>query len=245
MKLHRLLSFIFLVSSFFVKFPSDAQDLKLKHVEFKDNKLVIYYSLADSMIGRFYTVRLYASKDNFLNPLEKVTGDIGLEVKPGAENKIIWDIREELGTSFDGRISLEIRGRYFVPFINTESISQYKTFKRKRKYDITWTGGTPQNILNFDLYNGEEKIFTYPNIANVGNYSLEFPVHIRPKKNYRFRISDTKNNEDVVNTSAFTIKRKVPLLMKAVPLLLFGSLIYKVLQSNTGDPDLPRPILPQ
>jgi hypothetical protein len=170
-----------------------------------------------------------------------------LEIKPGKDNKVIWNVREELGASFNGKISLEIRGRHFIPFINVESINQYKVYKRKRKYNITWTGGTPQNILNFDLYDGEKKILTYPNVANVGSYSLEFPTHVKPKNNYRFRISDSKNKEDVVYTTSFKIKRKVPLLIKAVPVLLIGSGLYLILQpkeNGGGESDLPGPIVP-
>jgi hypothetical protein len=221
---------------------SHGQHLDLKYAEFKDDKLVVHYSLTDSVAGRFYSIRLYASKDNFLNPLEKVAGDIGLEVKPGPDNKISWDARGELGPSFDGKVSLEIRGRVFVPFINTESINQYKVFKRGRKYNVTWSGGSPQNILNFDLYKGESKVATFPNLANVGSYSLQFPTHIRPGSDYRFKISDTKNKEDIVYTHSFKIKRKVPLLLKAVPVLLVGSGLYVLLQPTSVEPDLPLPI---
>lgn len=224
---------------------STAQDMELNYAEFKDNKLVVHYSLKDSIAGRVYVVRLYVSRDNFLNPLEKVTGDVGMEVKPGTDNKITWDVREELGAVFDGKVSLEIRGRIFIPFINTESINQYKVFKRKRKYHITWTGGTPQNILNFDLYKGEKKILSYPNLANVGTYSLEFPSYVNPGKGYRFRISDSKNKEDVVYTNTFKIKRKVPLLLKAIPAALVGAGLYALLKPKNEEPDLPVPILPE
>jgi hypothetical protein len=217
-----------------------AQDLQIKFTEFKDNKVVLHYDLRDSVMGRFYTIRLYSSKDNYLNPLEKVAGDVGLEVRPGIDRKIAWDARKELGVLFDGRVSLEIRGRMFIPFINTESINLYKVFKRKRKYNITWSGGTSQNILNFDLYNGDEKILSYPNLANVGTYILEFPTYVRTGKNYRFRISDTKNKEDVVYTQPFRIKRKIPLLVKVVPMVVAGAALYWVLnkEGTSADPTI-------
>jgi hypothetical protein len=237
-RMYLLLSFSLLALS------CGGQHLELKYSEFKDNKLLVHYSLRDSVIGRNFTIRLYTSKDNFLNPLEKVSGDIGLEVKPGPDKTISWDATDELGTTFDGKVSLEIRGKVFIPFINTESINQHKVYKRKRKYNLTWTGGTPQNILNFDLYNGEKKIMSFPNLANVGTYSLEFPSYVKPKKNYRFRISDSKNKEDVVYTSQFKIKRKVPLLVKVVPVVLVGSLLYTLLQPKDVEPDLPMPIPP-
>src|SRR4051812_9769415 len=90
-----------------------AQNIDLKYAEFKDNKLVVHYQLRDSVAGRVFTVRIYSSRDNFLNPLEKVSGDVGLEVKPGSDKIIIWEI-QELGARFDGTVSLEVRGRTFV-----------------------------------------------------------------------------------------------------------------------------------
>jgi hypothetical protein len=223
---------------------SSAQTLELKFAEFKGNKLVVHYSLSDSATGRFYSVRLYSSKDNFLNPLEKVSGDIGLEVKPGPDNVIAWDAREELGTAFDGKVSLEIRGRVFIPFISTESINQYKVFKRGRKYNLTWSGGSPQNILNFDLYKGEQKITSFPNIGNAGHHTFEFPTVIRPGKGYRFKISDSKNKEDVVYTNIFRIKRKIPLLIKGSAAVIAGSAIYLLIKPKETESDLPEALSP-
>jgi hypothetical protein len=225
-----------------------AQSIEIKGIEFRDSKLVIDYDLLDSLEGRFYSVRVYSSTDGFLNPLTKIMGDEGLEVKPGRDKTIAWAFKEELPPGFDGKVSVEVRGRIFVPFIGVAGINHYKVFKRKRKYNLTWTGGTAQNVLNFDLYNGEKKVHTFPNLANVGHYAFEFPPHIKPGKDYRFRISDTKNKEEVVYTESFRIKRKAPLLLKIIPTLVVGYAAYFFLQSGKkgappdnglGDPLLP------
>lgn len=125
-------SYFLVVTHFAIGFltaqVAGAQDIELKYAEIKDNKVVVHYALRDSVKGRVYTIRFYASKGNFLNPLEKISGDAGLEVKPGPDNAISWDPREELGGAFDGRISLEIRGRIFIPFINTsQSVQSIQT----------------------------------------------------------------------------------------------------------------------
>jgi hypothetical protein len=211
-----------------------AQSIEIKGIAFTDSKLVIDYDLLDSLEGRFYSVRVYSSADGFLNPLTGITGDEGLEVKPGRDKTIAWAFKEELPSGFDGKVSVEVRGRIFVPFIGVPDINHYKVFKRKRKYNLTWTGGTAQNVLNFDLYNGEKKVHTFPNLANVGHYAFEFPPHIKPGKDYRFRISDTKNKEEVVYTEPFRIKRKVPLLLKVIPTLAVGYAAYFFLMSGEG-----------
>jgi hypothetical protein len=107
-----------------------------------------------------------------------------------------------------------------------EGFNDFKKFKRGKPYEIHWNGGRPQNVLNFELYNGEQKVHTFSGIANGGKYNLIFPMDTRPGNNYRFKISDSKNKDEVVNTGKFSITRKVPLLVKAIPVIALGGVIY-------------------
>src|SRR5678810_102961 len=170
----------------------------------------VYYDLLDTTARRTYTVNLFSSRDNYITAMDKVRGDFGLEVKPGANKKISWNTREELGGAFEGEVSLEIRGRVYIPFVRLDG--QYTSFKRTRPYEITWTGGTQQNILNFDLYQGDEKITSFPNIANVGHYTLVIPQGVKSGKGYSFKITDSKNKDQIVNTGNFSVKPKYPLV---------------------------------
>jgi hypothetical protein len=216
-----------------------AQRIDLKSIEIKEGKLEIRYNLLDTIEGKFYSIRLYSSADGFLNPLEKTQGDVGLEVKAGGERVISWAFQQELPKGFEGKVAIEVRAKVFIPFINTESINQYKVFKRNRFYNLTWKGGTPQNVLNFDLIDGNKKVNTFPNVANVGHHSFKFPAHIKPGRGYRFRISDTKNKDEVVFTNEFLIKRKVPLLAKIVPVIFIGAGVYFLVQTGSGEDDIP------
>jgi len=216
------------------------QSIELNYVEFVNNKLVVHYDLLDTIEGRFYSIRLYSSPDGFLNSLDKVSGDVGQEVKPGKDKKIYWDFSQETGATPSGNVAVEIRGRLFVPFINADNINAYKVFKRNRRYNLTWSGGSPQNILNFDLMRGDKKIVTFPNLANVGHYAFELPGYVRPGNNYRFRISDSKNKEDVINTAFFKVRRKTPLLLKVASVAGFFVGVYVVISgSSNGIGDIP------
>lgn len=238
--MHKYIRFIVYLSLSLLNLANlNAQHIELKSIELKEDKLQLHYDLLDSLEDRFYSIRLYSSADGYLNPLTKIMGDAGLEVRPGKDKIVSWAIREELAPDFNAKVSIEIRAKIFVPFISTESINQYKVYKRKRKYNLTWKGGTPQNILNFDLYRNEEKITSFPNLANVGHHELELPTHIKPGKNYRFRISDVKNKDEVVYTDTFKVKRKIPLVMKVIPGLMIGSVIYLLLNQSTEDADIP------
>ena len=67
--------------------------------------------------------------------------------------------------------------------------------------------------------------------------------YIKPGKNYRFRISDSKNEDEVVFTNRFVIKRRVPLFLKALPVIMAGSVLYLMLdgkgENGTQEKDLP------
>ncbi len=243
MKMGKVIRWI-LVALFGVGFVhvGSGQNIEIRSFQQTGETLVVNYDLLDTIEGRSYSIRMYSSADGFINPLELTSGDIGLEVKPGRNKSITWQILKELPAGFDGKVSVEIRGRLFVSFIGTNAINQYKVFKRKRQYNITWTGGNSQNVLNFDLYHGDKKVHTFPNLANVGHYSMTLPAHIKPGKGYRFRISDAKNKDEVVYTTEFRIKRKVPLVLKAVPVVLVGTGVY--LLATKKDDGLPGPYTP-
>lgn len=201
-----------------------AQTFNIKRVELEGDLVNVYYDLLDTTARRTYTVNLFSSRDNYITPLEKATGDLGLEVKPGPNRKISWNTREELGGAFIGEVALEIRGRVYIPFVRLDG--EYASIKRLKPYEITWTGGTQQNILNFDLYKGGEKITSFPNIANVGHYTLTIPSSVKPGKGYSFKITDSKNKDQIVNTQQFRVKPKFPFILKAAAVAVVGGAIY-------------------
>lgn len=211
-----------------------AQTFTIDRFERAGDDLIIHYNLADTIKNRVYTINLYASTDNYINPLTKVEGDLGLEVKPGGNRKIIWHAKEELGAAFKGSVALEVRGKLYVPFVRLSAFEDFRKFKRKKDYKITWTGGRDNQVLNFDLYKGDKKITTYPNIANVGNYNLRFEG-VRPGRNYKLKITDTKNKDDVVISEPFKIKRKTPLLLKAIPILGLGFALVQLTPITIND----------
>lgn len=219
-----------------------AQIFTITKVELAGSDVLLYYNLIDSSANRTYTVGLYTSTDNFNSPLTKVSGDVGLEVKPGIGRKILWKASEELTETFTGDVALEVRGKIYIPFIKLDGFNDYKNFKRNKIFKITWTGGRGNNVLSFDLYRGNKKITTYPNIANVGEYKMKFEG-VRPGKNYILKISDSKNKDDVVVTDSFRIKRKTPLIVKLIPLAVGGYFIAKLLTEPSND-EIPDPLTP-
>ena len=209
--------------------PLWAQEFTIKSLETTPESLILYYDLIDTVKSRTYTVSVFSSRDNFLNPLVKLRGDVGLEVKPGENRKIVWSSKEELGPVFKGEMELEVRGRVYVPFVKFNDFEKDRTFKRGKATTLTWAGGNRENILNFKLYQGENLITVIPNVANSGSYDLVIPTSVKPGTGYHFIIADSKNKDQMMITPQFNVKRKLPLLVKAIPILLVGGAIYFLL----------------
>jgi Ser-Thr-rich glycosyl-phosphatidyl-inositol-anchored membrane family len=211
-----------------------AQEFSIKRFELAGDKLIVFYDLIDTVKNRHYTVTVFSSRDNFLNPIQRVNGDVGLEVAPGLQKKIVWNVKEELGKDFAGGVGVEIRGRLYVPFVRFGGFEDFKVRKRGVPFTITWTGGTRQNVLNFDLYNGDTKIWTQAGVGNTGHYELTIPTDVKPGQGYRFKVSDTKNKDEVVYTETFAIKRKVPLAFKVVPVLAVAGAAAFLFKGGSG-----------
>jgi hypothetical protein len=208
-----------------------AQSLTIQKVEVDGDNIQVYYDLADSMAYRTYTVSLYSSLDDYVSPLKQVSGDVGIEIEPGRKKRITWRSKSEIRAGFEGKVALEVKARVYIPFVRLDKM--YNTIKRTKKYKFTWTGGTAQNILNFDLMKGDRKIESFPNIANVGHTDLAIS-NVRPGSGYYFRITDSKNKDQMVNSKPFTIKRRVPLLAKVIALAIGGGAAYLILTTKTA-----------
>ena len=230
---------IFPLALFLLPLLSNGQNFTITRVEVVADKVNLYYDLADSDPSRGYTIKVFSSKDNYITALEKVSGDVGLEVKVGGNRKIVWNAKEELGPDFNGKVALEVRGRIYIPFIRLDNM--YESMKRGKPYKVTWTGGTQQNILNFDLYKGESKVTSFPNVSNVGYNTFVLPTSVKPSKDYRFIITDTRNKDQIVLSEPFAVKRKVPLLLKVVPVILLGGAIAALSKGTSGPENIPNP----
>lgn len=223
-----------------------AQEFRITRFDLMNDKLVVSYDLTDTVKDHRYTVNVYSSNDNFLNPLQKVTGDMGLEVAPGLNKKIIWNAKEEIGPEFSGKLSVELRGKLYIPFVRLTGFEDYKVIKRGIPFTITWTGGTRQNVLNFDLYNGDTRVWTQANVGNSGSYEITIPKSVKTGKQYRFKVSDNKNKDDVVYTGEFIVRRRIPLIVKIIPVAVVGGLAYYLFSKpdRAGDEKLLDPLCP-
>ncbi|MFN3840709.1 MAG: Ser-Thr-rich GPI-anchored membrane family protein [Cyclobacteriaceae bacterium] len=194
---------------------SGAQTVAISWVEIAGTKIIVHYDLETSNPNHEFTISLFSSKDNFSAPLTKVTGDVGNEIKPGKDKRIIWDVVAELG-SFKGDLELEVRGKIFVPFMRLTNFDTSKKYKRGKSYPLTWTSGNMGGQIDIELYDGQTRVNSDRGVSNSGKFEWVIPGSVKPGSNYRLKFTDTKNREEVIFTKEFKIVPKTPMAAKAL-----------------------------
>jgi hypothetical protein len=158
---------------------------------------------------------------------------VGNEVKSGLGKKIEWSVREELGP-YKGKLSLEVRGKVYAPFAKLQNFDTSKKYKRGKTYPLQWKIGSP-NPIHIELYKGSERIINDMNHPNNGSYSLDFPSKLKPGSDYRLKLTDSKNSDEVIYSGYFKVGPKVPLLLKVVPVVVVGGVAAVLLSGGGGD----------
>ena len=211
------------------------QKAVIKKIELAGEKVIVHYDLEDNNPNNEYQVSLYASKDKYSAPLVKVKGDIGADVKPGVDRTIEWNLLEEYG-GYKGKLSLEIRGRVFVPFVRLKDFDTKKTYKRGKSYPVAWRPGNT-NPIHIELFSGTQKVSGELNHPNNGSYSMAIGTKVKPGKDYRLKITDSKKSDEIIYSDYFQIAPKVPFIVKLIPALAVVGGVAFLLSSGGTSPE--------
>lgn len=212
-----------------------AQKATIQKIELAGAYVVVHYDLDDNNPNNEYQINLYASKDKYSAPLTKVSGDVGPEVKPGVGRTIRWNLLEEYG-NYKGKLSLEVRGRVFVPFVKLRNFDAQKVYKRGKSYEVNWRPGNT-NPIHIELYKGTQKVSGELNHPNNGKSTISIDSHTKPGKDYRLKITDSKKLDEVVYSDYFRIAPKIPFLVKLIPALGVAGGLAFVAGSGGGGGD--------
>jgi hypothetical protein len=216
-----------------------AQKASIKKVELAGEKIIVYYDLEESNPNTEFQIFLYSSQNNFTTALSHVKGDVGNEVKSGYSKKIEWSVREELGP-YKGKLALEVRGKVYAPFAKIQNFDVSKKYKRGKTYPLQWKAGSSSPI-HIELYKGSERVIGELNHPNNGSYSLSLPPKIKSGSDYRIKITDSKNSDEIVYSDYFKVVHKIPLALKVVPVLVVGGVAAVVLKGGGGSGENPNP----
>jgi hypothetical protein len=215
---------------------SYAQKVAVKKVELAGEKIIVYYDLEDSNPNNEYQIFLYSSQNNYTTALTHVKGDVGNEVRPGSK-KIEWNVREELGP-YKGKIALEVRGKVYAPFAKLQNFDVSRKYKRGKTYPLGWKAGS-QNPIHIELYKGSQRVTGELNHPNNGSYQLSIPPKVKPGDDYRIKLTDSKNSDEVIYSGYFRVTPKVPMLLKVAPILAVGGIAAVVIGAGGGGEEPP------
>lgn len=221
-----------------------AQKINISRIQIAGDTVVVHYALEDANPNNEYRVSLFASADNFKHPLKKVSGDVGGEILAGSARRIMWNAREELG-SFNGKLAFEVHAKMHIPIAKFLELTSATKFRRGKKHVVHWKPGGSQPV-HIELLKGERSIVSELNHPNNGAFAMPIPMHCKIGNDYKVRITDARNPEEVVYSQKFSIGRKIPLAAKIVaPAAIILIAIFSGGDGGSSNNDIVAPGFPQ
>jgi len=217
-----------------------AQEFRNIRTRVDDEKIIIIYDLESLEIYSKVMVRIFSSHNNFTDPLENVTGDVGL-VTPGPNRRITWNAGT-LTKSIDS-LTFDLKGE-IIYILKINSPSTNGILKRGTSITIRWQGGNPSQNLNISLISPKNKITQLASTPNTGKYAWDIPKNIKTGAGYYLKLTEEgESAEDTYIEQRVIIKRKFPLAFYGIPIL--GAAVYLLIKSGGSDdeklPDAPKP----
>ena len=232
----------------------NAQSIKNVKASSVGSNVFITYDLTSADEGQQFDVELKSSKDGFSNVLKEVTGDVGTNQVAGANKKITWDARKEIG-QFIGDISFEITATVTFTPLKFVTPTIGSGIKIGKPYTVAWKGGNLEKNLSLELLKDNNSVIDLGKIDNTGTFTWNVPKTMEKGENFRFKLVDPKKANDAVLSASFKLK-KTPILIyvgagavvagvAAVVLLGGGNkTVAPTAAETTTIPDLPANVNP-
>lgn len=195
-------------------FPFVALTQKFENLRAEPNgdKIIITYDITQGYSGDKYTISLYSAHDNFSSALARVTGDVGNGVTDGKGRQIVWDAKSELG-NYKGQLSFEVRGEIVAPL---SFLTITHSARRGKSLPIMWRGGDKKKDVKIEVLQSGAVISAVGSTSNKGSSEWQIPSKQKTGGDYQVRLT---NGRETITTDPFSIKHKIPLLMKVIPLV--------------------------
>jgi hypothetical protein len=194
-----------------------------------EKKVVLTYDLEAPVSTFMYKVEVYSSIDQYSQPLKSVSGEVGEKISVGNGKKIEWqpqlDVKE-----FGGDVDFKLKTTLvYAPWLVTKPNEQ-TSYKRGKIASITWTGYSPtaQNV-RLELQKDGQAISNTEAVTNSGQSDFSFPQNLKVGGGYQLKVSNTTNANELAISKEFKIKRKIPLVVKLLPIAIVGGVAAAVL----------------
>jgi hypothetical protein len=226
------------------------QTLTNLKASFDGEKMVITYDLIFSDPNQKFKVSFYSSHDNYGRALSLITGDAGESVSPGQGNRVVWDAKNTLPADFDADVTIKIKVNKIGVKLSTKPLDK-TAFKPGDSLTLRWAGGDPGGKVNVALFKGDERqLQVAQGISNKQEFMWVVPKGVKGKE-YVLRVSNASNEADLSNSQLFSVKPKVPLYLKILPIaaLAIGGAAIAVAGGGEeppppGEDELPGPVKP-
>ncbi len=211
------------------------QVVNIEATQMDDQSIRVSYDLEGELPGQLYTVRLFSSANDFQLPLIFVTGDVGEGITAGKGKTINWDVSQEL-VAFDGALTFEVRALITFSPIEVTHPDQ-GSMRRGTANEITWLGTNLSEYVDIELFRDDKKVRTVARTQNDGAYSWTIPIDVKPGQGYTIKVSSTSSTQ-FNKGGYFSIRRRVPLMLKAVPVALLVPAIILILEGGDSSPEI-------
>ena len=209
------------------------QVVNIEASQLDDQTVRVTYDLEGELPGQLFTVRLFSSANNFQLPLIFVSGDVGEEITAGKGKSIDWDIGQEL-VAFEGDLTFEVRALITFSPIEVTAPAQ-GAVRRGSTHTITWLGSNLSEYVDIELFRDDQKVSTVVRTQNDGSFAWTVPMDIKPGQGYTIKVSSTSSTQFDLG-GYFSIRRKFPLVLKAVPVALIVPVIILITEGGDSSP---------
>ncbi len=224
--------------------PVELRAQKVENIKknIRGDTVILVYDLISQHPDVNYEIRLYGITGAHRQRLFRAQGDVGRNIRAGFDKQISWIRNVELLGHDISTINFELSATFLNPLVEFSFPVGKPQVKRDEVYDLNWLGG--ENVRLY-LMQDRKRVMNIGYAKNRGSFTWQVPMNIKPGKGYRIRLENENDPSSFLLSEPFTIRRKIPTALKAIPFVGVAALILIVNGGDSdGDSELPGPIDP-
>lgn len=119
------------------------------------------------------------------------------------------------------------------------SPNESTVYKRGKSYQVVWRGSSNDKPIKLELFKDGKRVGTISERVLGSGFDWMIPVGTDIGNDYQIKIINFNNPDNAMYSQEFTIKRRVPLLLKIFPLAGIAAAGYLVLSgSDENQPEI-------
>lgn len=187
---------------------TQAQKVSNIKAELLGEEVNIYYDLDCEDANKVFEISIYCDANNYTEPLKYVRGAVGVGVKSGKQNKIIWEFKKD-GFNPMAQLNYKVKVKTAEEGITAKSTQLKINESYKRGSKIKFSLNNKEIIAkpSFKLYQKNVLVANLEyKLKKKNEYIIYLPEHTRPGLNYRIKALSTKYKEIYLWSNEFSVK---------------------------------------